>query len=240
MPKLFRRTSSRRSSRSALAVFAAIMLVAGCSGRSQAVGPALPVDGAPAGGQPIPVAIIGDSYTAGTDAGGLGEANWTAVLERNAAAAMLPLQLTVSGRRGSGYLTAGGEGTTFLTEARRIVSADDRVVIVFGSRNDADADVTAAAEATFAEIEQKAPHARVIAIAPPPTNSEVPPFLKNLGDAIRGAAARKDVIFVDTIGDGWFSDAAGLIGTDGWHPSDDGHRYMADKITPVVLAALRP
>jgi lysophospholipase L1-like esterase len=240
MSNLFRGRRRRRSVRPVVVVLAATLVIAGCSDGSQATPAAAPLsEGARADGKPVPVAIIGDSYTAGTDVGGLGDTNWTKILARNAEAARLPLQLRVSGKSSSGYVTKGGQGTTFPGEARRIVTAVDRVVIVFGSRNDAYADVTAAAETTFRVIERKAPNATVIAIAPPPTSSDAPPYLRKLGSEIQVAAKRKNVTFVNTIKDGWFSGRRDLMGADGWHPNDAGHRYMADKITPVVLAALR-
>ncbi len=223
---------------SLLVVLAATVVSAGCSAGVPASDAAPPSHRAAADGRPVPVAIIGDSLTAGTDAGGLDGANWTAIMARKATAAGLPLQLAVSAHSGSGYLTAGGEGTTFLSEARRIVTADDRVVIVFGSCND-NADVTAVAEATFSAIERNAPNAKVIAISPPPRGSAVSPNLARLGIEIRMAAARKNVTFVDSVRDGWFCDRVDLIGADGWHPNDAGHRYLADKITPLVLAAIR-
>jgi lysophospholipase L1-like esterase len=230
----------------AVTVLAATVVVAGCSGGSQASNVAPSSDSEAAVREPVPVAIIGDSYTSGADVGGLDDANWTAIMARNAAAAGIPLRLTVSGKPSSGYLTVGGEGTTFLSEARRIVTPDDRVVIVFGSRNDGNADVTTAAEATFDVIEQNAPHAKVIAIAPFPTtgetnetNSEVPPYLLKMARELQVAAARKNVTFVDPVHDGWFADRPDLIGSDTWHPNDAGHRQIADKITPVVLAAVR-
>jgi lysophospholipase L1-like esterase len=245
-PRAARRVNATWLSRLTLTVLSTAMVVAGCSPEAPTSDAAPLSDGAAADGKPVPVVVIGDSYTSGSDVGGLGDANWTAVMARDVAAAGIPLRLTVSGRPGSGYLTEGGEGTTFLGEARGIVTPDDRVVVVFGSRNDEEADVTTAAEATFEAIERNAPGAKVIAIAPFPTtgetnetNTDVPRYLRKMIGQLRVAATRKNVTFVDPIRDGWFFGRPDLIGSDTWHPNDAGHRHMADKITPIVLAAIR-
>ncbi len=46
--------------------------------------------------------------------------------------------------------------------------------------------------------------------------------------------------FVDPIAARWFVDRPGLIGADGVHPTDAGHAYMAEKLAPLISAALNP
>lgn len=248
MPSMSTATSQRcvRAVALAFPVLAAAVVLVGCSVCPKSVNAVPPIEHRAVSDEPAPVAIIGDSYTSGTEFGGLGDANWTAIMARNAAAAGIPLRLTVSGKGGSGYVEKGGEGTTFLSEAQRIVTPDDQVVVVFGSRNDGDADVTAAAETTFDVIRRKAPNATVIAIAPFPTtgetneyNSTVPTYLLRMASELRVAADRKNVTFIDPVRDEWFAERPDLVGADTWHPTDAGHRHMADMITPAVLAAIR-
>jgi lysophospholipase L1-like esterase len=51
-------------------------------------------------------------------------------------------------------------------------------------------------------------------------------------------AAAVGATFVDPIADRWFADAPALIGGDGIHPTDDGHRLMAQKLEPYLRSAL--
>ena len=44
--------------------------------------------------------------------------------------------------------------------------------------------------------------------------------------------------FFDPIAQGWFVGRPELIGSDGIHPTDAGHAYMADKIAPLIGAQL--
>ena len=57
-------------------------------------------------------------------------------------------------------------------------------------------------------------------------------------DAIASAAADAGALFVDPLGEEWLLAGAELIGTDGVHPNDSGHAYLADLIEPIVREAL--
>ena len=36
----------------------------------------------------------------------------------------------------------------------------------------------------------------------------------------------------------WIADAPQLIGADGVHPTDDGHKYLAQRIAPIIAKTL--
>ncbi|NKY69829.1 SGNH/GDSL hydrolase family protein [Rhodococcus opacus] len=196
---------------------------------------------------PVPaalVAVVGDSYTGGSDMGGVGSANWTSIVQWHMDEAKTPIRLEVSGQGGSGYVNAGSAKTVFPGEAARIVKSEDQIVVVFGSRNDTRQDIEAvrsAARATYSQIKVNAPNAKLIVIAPPSVNENVPRDIIALRDALKREADAAGAVFVDPIAEGWFfGDKAGLIGSDGLHPTDEGHAYMAGLIQPHIEAALKP
>jgi lysophospholipase L1-like esterase len=44
---------------------------------------------------------------------------------------------------------------------------------------------------------------------------------------------------VDPLAEGWFGGASSaLIGSDGLHPTDEGHRHLAELIAPRIAAAI--
>ena len=188
------------------------------------------------------VAVIGESYTAGTPRGGLQGKNWTEL----ARIAMITPEsepvLTLSGRGGSGYVVTGPQGTTFLSEVPNVVRSEAKLVVVSGSRNDmaqpADT-VREAAAATYAAAKLAAPSAKLLVVGVPWVNEQVPARVSATNDAVAEAAAEAGATFVDPLAEGWFfGKAAALIGADGVHPTDEGHRYLAEKITPHIQAAL--
>jgi lysophospholipase L1-like esterase len=46
-------------------------------------------------------------------------------------------------------------------------------------------------------------------------------------------------VFVDPIAEGWLADTPELIGADQFHPNDKGHKYLEDRIAPLIRDALR-
>lgn len=191
------------------------------------------------------VAFVGDSYTsgAGTDSGET--SRYPALV-----GASLGVPVQVRGFNGSGYVARGPKpyDTTF-PEAARQVDPEARLVVVFGSRNDAasdDVDITSrqirtkVAE-TVAEIRQRAPRAQIVLIGPPWINNKPPARIEQARDAVRAAADDAGVPFVDPLEAGWFAEEdeiedgkSRLIADDHIHPNDEGHRYLAQKIGAVV------
>ena len=41
-------------------------------------------------------------------------------------------------------------------------------------------------------------------------------------------------VFIDPLAEGWFVGRPDLIGSDGVHPNDAGHAYLAAKIAPLI------
>jgi lysophospholipase L1-like esterase len=184
------------------------------------------------------VVAIGDSYTGGSNEGGYGAAGWPALLEQR-----IPnLRVTTAAAGGAGYVAVSPTtGQTLVQVAlfAPVVRAD--VVIVFGSRNDGSGvadQVEEAAARTYAEIRAAVPTVTLVVIGPPWVAADVPPAVLANRDAVRRAAQAANAVFVDPIADRWFFDRPDLIAADHIQPTDAGHVYMADRIEPVLQAAL--
>jgi lysophospholipase L1-like esterase len=208
--------------------------------------PAVPVSGL--GYRPLTldyrinhVAVIGDSYTAGTDEGGLGSQSWTARALRRLAARGVRIVADVAAEGRSGYGVPGDHGSEFQDLTATAVKPDDALVVFFGSRNDQGVEpalLTQRARETFDLARQRAPTARFLVIGPPWPTADVPGTVLQIRDVLNVAARAAGAAFVDPIGDGWFVDRSDLISVDGVHPNDLGHAYLADKITPLIRMQL--
>lgn len=187
------------------------------------------------------VAVIGDSYTTGTDQGGLGAKTWTGLAWQALAAAGVRIAADVAAEGRAGYGVPGDHGSVFEDLTARVVRPDDALVVFFGSRNDQDVDpvqLIKRAHDTFALARRFAPSARFLVIGPPWPTADVPESVLRIRDALQGAASFAGAVFVDPILDRWFFDRPDLIAGDGVHPNDAGHEYLADAIAPLIRAQL--
>jgi len=191
--------------------------------------------------KPKKVVIIGDSYTEGTIQGGAGQNSWQQLSLKQLRIDGFNITSSVSGQGSAGYSARGYRGTNFQEEARRMISPDDDVVVVFGGLNDAitdpDAEATAVA-ATFNFIHSTAPKATIVAVGPVSPGVEPPPELISVRDTIKYEADKVGAIFVDPIADRWFDGFPDMIGADTLHPTDEGHKYMSAQLLPVLRKAL--
>ena len=187
----------------------------------------------------VRVAVIGDSYTGGSDEGGYGAENWTV----KAAAALtdegLPVAMSVGAAGGTGYVVETAEAGPFGSRTGDVLDAGTDVVVVFGSRNDGPVadQVGEAAVALYADIARRAPNATLLVVGAPWVDANVPGAIVQIRDQLAREAAAAGGEFLDPIADRWFfgPDSA-LIGSDDVHPTDEGHTYMAERI----LEPLRP
>jgi len=187
------------------------------------------------------VAVIGDSYTTGTDEGGVGPKSWPAHAWQTLAARGVRITPDVSAEGRAGYGVRGDHGSIFEDLTGRAVKPDDALVVFFGSRNDQGVDpevVAVKARESFDLARRYAPGARLLVIGPPWPTADVPPDMLQIRDVLYNAAQAGGAAWVDPIAEGWFVDRPDLIGPDGVHPNDDGHVYMADRITPLIGAQL--
>lgn len=192
---------------------------------------------------PSRVAVISDSYTTGTDLGGLGVNGWPAWAWRILADQGRPVAADVAAEGRAGYGVRGDHNSTFGDLTARAVRPDDALVVFFGSRNDqpVDAvDVAASAKGAFDLARRRAPTARLLVIGPPWPTADVPLRILQIRDALATVARASGARFVDPLVEGWFVGRPELIGADGIHPTDAGHRYLAQRIAGVLVSELPP
>jgi len=140
-----------------------------------------------------------------------------------------------------GYAKRGPANLVFSDLAARYVLPGERVVVFFGSRNDYNQSVSqinAGIQDAFRAVKQIAPAARLLVIGPPWVTATPPPGVLQARDILRTRTEEAGETFVDPIAEGWLLDSPGLIGSDGVHPTDAGHVYLADKIAPLIAAQL--
>jgi hypothetical protein len=83
----------------------------------------------------------------------------------------------------------------------------------------------------YDKVRRLAPNARLVVFGPQWPNAGRPADLLGIRDAVRAAAGNAGLQFVDPLAEGWFDTHPELIGGDGWHPTDAGHIYLADRIS---------
>jgi lysophospholipase L1-like esterase len=173
--------------------------------------------------------------------GGLGRAGYPALLGR-----LLDWRVVAYARGGTGYVEEGSTGQPFRTQVPDVVRAKPDIVLVAGSRNDAGYPINAQEAAVrdlFGTLHAHLPTVQLVAIGPIWTDSEPPPQVEATNEVVRREAMSSDVIFIDALSQDWLN--PGLIGVDGIHPTDRGHRVLAERVKAAlvssgVTASLRP
>jgi lysophospholipase L1-like esterase len=187
------------------------------------------------------VAVVGDSYTTGGELGGLGSKGWTTRAWQLLSRQGIAVAPDVAAEGGAGYGTRGNHGSVFEDLTADVVKPDDALVVFFGSRNDQNVDPTqlsVLAWGTFQLARRTAPSAKFLVIGPPWPTADPPDAVLRIRDALKYQAGVAGATFIDPIAQGWFVGRPELIGTDGVHPTDAGHAYMADKIAPLIGSQL--
>lgn len=190
------------------------------------------------------ISVIGDSYTSGTRMGGRGDMGWPVLTEKQLRKQGVQSNVKVAAEGGSGYVARGEHGLTFADEIPKVVAPKDDLVVVLGSSNDGrniPLDVLRpAVQSTLAEVRASAPEAKLLVVGPFYTAADAPPELLAVRDVVRDQAVGLGAQFVDPIGEGWFVDRPELISSDGAHPTDEGHVYLAEKLAPIIAAQIDP
>lgn len=193
--------------------------------------PSASTTGAPAVVQPTKAVFVGDGFTVPTPAGGTGAAGYPAMV-----ASRVGWEATVLGTDGAGYVTPGDSGLTLPFAIDQAVAVQPGVVVVSGGRADIGRtppdEVADAAGSMFEQLQSRLPSARLVAVGPVATDATPPEGGVELRDALRDRLAQvPGVTFIDPLEGAWFADAPpGAIAEDGRHPTDAGHRLVAQRL----------
>jgi lysophospholipase L1-like esterase len=181
----------------------------------------------------VVVAFLGDDWTAGTGASGKGK-RFTTQLSRQ-----FDVQERNFGVDGTGYAKSSDSGGPYASRLAAVVAAQPQVVVVSGGRNDRSDDAATVAERAhrlFATLRARLPDAVLIAVAPFWGDSELPPELVALGDAVRQAVTDAGGNYLD-VPDPIHGHPAYMA--DAGDPNDVGYRTIAAALEP-QLAPLLP
>jgi lysophospholipase L1-like esterase len=215
------------------ALLAGMALLAGCTKAA----PDTPIPG-----RGYQVAVIGDSFTTGSLQGGVGPNGWPTLVKKALDDQNLHLNIRTAAEGGAGYVEKGAYvGGVFADQVNDVVGIASDLVVFFGSANDGPAPLdalTAAVHDDFAKAKAYAPHAKLLVIGPVWPFPNPPDQILRVRDIVRDQALAAGAVFVDPLAEHWFADAPQLIGTDGTHPTDDGHKYLAQRIAPAIANAL--
>lgn len=185
---------------------------------------------------PPVVLFLGDSYATGIH-GVTVDQTYASV-----AARLLGWQVIVGGHSGTGFVNTGSVHKNFAQLYAKQMEwrpAPD-LMIVSGGHNDwpyKPKMVGAAVEELLRTIAQRWPYTQTVVVGPI-WGGDPRPEVRPVRNAIRAAAERMNVPFIDPLAERWFTgnhargtgNAARLILPDGTHPTLNGHRYMGHRL----------
>ena len=183
------------------------------------------------------VAIIGDSYTGGSDVGGRGSNVWY-----RRTCADLRWYCVAKSVAGSGWVAAPS-GRSFGQRVPWAVAFDPDVVLFFNGVDDLQhpmRTIHPAGLKALEDLRRRKPDVVVIVIGPVAPRPIFGAALE-MRDNVQAAALATGAYFIDPLAERWFQGTnRRFIGADRFHPTDAGHRYMADLITKDVRALNLP
>lgn len=220
------------TSRLATSCTAALLLMS-CGGGQTFTG--IPTS-SPSPSPQLVMAVLGDSIASGSSYGGRGANGWPYI-----AAQQLGLRSALCAQPATGYTVDDqiGNGKAYPARINCVLEVKPDIVIVEGSRNDVDGAATrTAATEVLGKLRQGLPQARFLVIGPfylDKTDGRTTP----VNEAVKAAAASLGLTYVDTIKAGWFTGSARqFVALDGIHPTEEGHRYLASLVVPLVIPLL--
>lgn len=175
--------------------------------------------------------VLGDSYSEGAGAERPND-GWVQLLASDSC-----WQLVGNASQGgTGYVNddGGTDGKSALpNRVSDAVVGKPQLVIVEGGFNDdgfPPAEVTAAADKTFTALRTAlGPGPAIVAVGPVASPRKAATILRPVSEAIRQAAKKNDVLYVDPIEQNWLAEPA-LFASDGYHPNSAGHRQYASRL----------
>jgi len=180
--------------------------------------------------------FLGDSYTSGWSGAGLGARGWPRIV--GAANGWKVVNLAVPG---TGFINPGWTGQPIGSRVGAAIDRHPGVVVIAGGHNDSrwsTASVAAAADRVIERLRAALPNARLVIVAPIWPSGSPPSRCLELRDHLRRTAASVGAVFVDPLDENWFGGSRhSMILADGIHPSDAGHRYIAQRVLARLVRA---
>lgn len=173
--------------------------------------------------------FLGDSYTTGWNGAGLGARGWPRIVSR--ARGWQTVNLAVAG---TGFINPGWTNQPVGSRVTEAIRQRPDVVFIAAGHNDSRwsvAATAAAADKVIDRLHRALPNALLVIVAPIWPSGSPPTRCLALRDHLRRTAASVGAIFIDPLGERWFAGSnQRFIGPDGIHPTDAGHRHMAERV----------
>lgn len=177
------------------------------------------------------VTVVGGAFTAPTTYGGRGAAGWPEIV-----GSAYGWQTTVLADDGAGYLTRGAGGLDLPGFRQQIDASRPDLVVIAGGRADVGQNsptaIATAARNFLDGVRADLPGPRIVVLGPVATDETPPAGATRVRDALRTAVTSvPNTTFIDPLTENWFANApSGAIASDGQHPTDVGHRLIADRL----------
>lgn len=180
---------------------------------------------------PTTALIIGDSYAAGKGADpGQGFVDQLTV--------KTGWVVHVDAEGNTGFIKAGHDiDPTYQPYGDRLAADKAKyaadIVIVTGGRNDAPLpNATTVAAFYLTSVHKDFPKAKLVVVAPFWSDGHPPVGLLAIRDQEKATAKQLGAVFIDPVAEQWITDqdAKQFIGSDGIHPTQAGHDYLATRM----------
>jgi lysophospholipase L1-like esterase len=173
--------------------------------------------------------FLGDSYTTGWNGAGIGSQGWPERVAR--ARAWRAINLAVAG---TGFMNPGWTNQPLGSRIATAIRLKPDIVVVAAGHNDSrwSTSTTAlAADKAIDRLRHALPDALIVVVAPIWPSGHPPARCVALRDDLRREARSVDAVFIDPLAEAWFAGAnRRLIGADGIHPTNAGHRRIAERV----------
>ena len=180
---------------------------------------------------PVRVAVIGDSYSAGSN----NDVVWPSLIAAGSS-------LSISDVAVADASYSGGEGQSgrFAEQIDKALASKPGVIVIFGGLADAglpDEQINQSAIDLFAELTRRAPNVKVVVFGPIWHHDPVPDVFMALDTDIATAAKTTHTTYISLIREKWLV-ADGLMQGDA-APTDEGQSVLARRLNPLLLEQVR-
>jgi lysophospholipase L1-like esterase len=154
----------------------------------------------------------------------------------------LGLDFQVLGGNGTGYLNAGSNGQGSYGERfTALPSSDAQLLIIQGSVNDfgrKSSDLGPAFDETIETAREKFPAAQLVVIGPSTAQWPVPPSIYPVNDILHERSDNAGIAYISPYEDQWITaeNFPTVIDPATGHPSEQGHAYLASKVSEALKA----
>jgi lysophospholipase L1-like esterase len=182
------------------------------------------------------VAFLGDSYAAGDGAANKETDRWSALVSAD-----FGWDEANFGFGGTAYSTGGilDGGQPFDARIADVAAASPTMVVVSGGRNDAQPeDLADRINSTFQNLRSALPNAIIVAIQPMYDSKPYPDRLTEESALIQSAVTAAGGTYLSLPNP--LEGRPDLISSDGVHPTNEGHRILADAVEQAMSTAGLP